>query len=64
MTFTAMRPDSGLWKGREVSLCRVDQASSLISAFSISVPSPVWRLLNVIWTSLHRGNRLRQQTLL
>ena len=35
MTFTAMRPDSGLSKGREVSLCRVSHASSLISALSV-----------------------------
>jgi hypothetical protein len=31
MTFTAMRPDLGLSKGREVSLFSVAQASSLIS---------------------------------
>ena len=35
MTFTAMRPDSGLSKGREVSLCSVSHASSLISALSV-----------------------------
>ena len=32
MTLTAMRPDLGLGKGREVSLLRLDQASSSISA--------------------------------
>ncbi len=31
ITFTAIRPDFGLSKGREVSLCKVAQASSLIS---------------------------------
>ena len=35
ITFTAMRPDCGLVKGRDVSLCSVAQASSLISAFSV-----------------------------
>ena len=35
ITFTAMRPESGSSKGREVSLCSVAQASSLISAFSV-----------------------------
>ena len=35
MTLTAMRPDEGRLKGREVSLLSVDQASSLISAFSV-----------------------------
>ena len=35
MTFTAMRPDFGLAKGRDVSLLRVAQASALISAFSV-----------------------------
>ncbi len=35
MTFTAMRPDFGLGKGREVLLWRVAQASALISAFSV-----------------------------
>ena len=35
MTFTAIRPDFGLSNGREVSLCSVAQASSLISAFSV-----------------------------
>ena len=35
MTFTAMRPDSGLLKGRDVSLFSVAQASSLTSAFSV-----------------------------
>lgn len=32
MTFTAMRPDLGLSKGREVSLFSMAQTSSLISA--------------------------------
>ena len=35
MTFTAMRPDSGLSKGRDVSLCSVSHACSLISALSV-----------------------------
>jgi hypothetical protein len=35
ITFTAMRPVDGLSNGREVSLLRVDQASSSISAFSV-----------------------------
>ena len=35
MTFTAMRPVSGLSNGREVSLCSVAQASSSISALSV-----------------------------
>ena len=35
ITFTAMRPDSGLGKGREVSLLRVAQASSSISALRV-----------------------------
>jgi hypothetical protein len=35
MTLTAMRPDLGLSNGRDVSLCRVAQASSLISALSV-----------------------------
>ena len=35
ITFTAMRPDSGFGKGREVSLCRDSHASSLISALSV-----------------------------
>jgi hypothetical protein len=35
MTFTAIRPDFGLSKGREVSLFRVAQASSLTSALSV-----------------------------
>ena len=34
MTLTAIRPVFGLGKGREVSLWRVDQASSLIAAFA------------------------------
>ena len=37
MTLTAMRPEAGLSKGREVSLWRVDLASSSISAFSVVV---------------------------
>jgi hypothetical protein len=40
MTLTAMRPPLGLSNGRLVSLCRVSQASSLISAFRV-----VFRLL-------------------
>src|SRR5580700_5006647 len=35
ITFTAIRPDFGLSKVREVSLFRVAQASSLISALSV-----------------------------
>ncbi len=35
MTFTAIRPDAGGANGRDVSLCSVAQASSLISAFSV-----------------------------
>ena len=35
MAFTAIRPDFGLSKGREVSLLSVAQASSLISAFGV-----------------------------
>ena len=35
MTLTAMRPEVGLSKGREVSLCRDSQASSSISALSV-----------------------------
>ncbi len=35
MTLTAMRPDLGLSKGREVSLWRVDHASGLISALRV-----------------------------
>ena len=35
ITFTAMRPDFGFSKGREVSLCSVAQASALISAFRV-----------------------------
>ena len=35
MTFTAMRPDSGLSNGREMPLCSVSHASSLISALSV-----------------------------
>jgi hypothetical protein len=35
MTLTAMRPDFGLANGREVSLLRVAQASSLISALRV-----------------------------
>ena len=35
ITLTAMRPVSGLGKGREVSLFRVAQASASISAFKV-----------------------------
>ena len=35
MTFTAMRPDSGLSNGREMALFSVSQASWLISALSV-----------------------------
>src|SRR5438552_3717889 len=35
MTFTAMRPVSGLSNGRETSLCSVAQASSSISALRV-----------------------------
>ena len=35
ITFTAMRPDLGLSKGREVSLLSVAHASTSISAFSM-----------------------------
>jgi len=35
MTLTAMRPERGLEKGREVSLLSVAQASSLISALRV-----------------------------
>ena len=35
MTLTAMRPDVGLEKGREVSLLRLAQASSSISALNV-----------------------------
>src|SRR5271165_1597080 len=35
MTLTAILPDCGLSNGREVSLCRDSQASSLISALSV-----------------------------
>jgi len=35
MTFTAMRPDEGFGNGREVSLLRLAQASSLISALRV-----------------------------
>ena len=35
MTLTAMRPEAGLGKGREVSLFSVAQASRSISAFSV-----------------------------
>jgi hypothetical protein len=34
MTLTAIRPDFGFAKGRDVSLCSVAQASSSISALS------------------------------
>jgi hypothetical protein len=35
MTLTAMRPDLGFGNGREVSLLRLDQASSSISALRV-----------------------------
>ena len=35
MTFTAIRPEVGFSKGREVSLFRVSQASRLISALRV-----------------------------
>ena len=35
MTLTAMRPESGLGNGRDVSLCSVSQASASISALSV-----------------------------
>ncbi len=35
ITFTAMRPDFGPEKGREVPLWRLSQASSLISALRV-----------------------------
>ena len=35
MTFTAIRPESGLSNGREMSLLSVDQASASISALSV-----------------------------
>ena len=37
MTLTAMRPEAGLGKGREVSLWRVAQASGSISAFRVAL---------------------------
>jgi hypothetical protein len=40
MTFTAMRPDLGLSKGREVSLCSVAHAASSISALSVVFSAP------------------------
>ena len=40
MNFTAMRPDLGLSKGLEVSLCRVAQAASSISALSVVFSAP------------------------
>jgi hypothetical protein len=40
ITFTAMRPDLGLAKGREVSLWRVAHASSSISALSVVLSAP------------------------
>jgi hypothetical protein len=40
ITFTAMRPDFGLSNGREVSLCRVAQAASSISALSVVLRAP------------------------
>ena len=35
MTLTAMRPEEGRSKGRDISLLSVDQASSLISALRV-----------------------------
>ena len=35
MTLTAMRPDKGLGKGRDVSPCRVAQAFGLMSALRV-----------------------------
>jgi hypothetical protein len=35
MTFTAIRPDLGLSKGRDASLFKDSQASALISALSV-----------------------------
>ena len=35
MTLTAMRPEAGFSKGREVSLCRDAQASVSISALRV-----------------------------
>ena len=35
MTFTAIRPEAGLSKAREVALCSVSQASASISALSV-----------------------------
>ena len=35
MTLTAMRPEAGRSKGREVSLCRVSQASRWISVLRV-----------------------------
>jgi hypothetical protein len=35
MTLTAMRPEAGLGNGRDVSLLRLAQASSSISALSV-----------------------------
>ena len=40
MTLTAMRPERGLEKGREVSLLSVAQASSLILALRVVVREP------------------------
>jgi len=37
MTLTAMRPDWGLSKGREASLWRLSQRSSLISALRVAL---------------------------
>jgi len=35
MTLTAIRPDAGFVKGREMSRCRLSQASWSMSAFSV-----------------------------
>ena len=53
MTLTAMRPWLGLSNGREVSLCRVSQASRSISAFG------VLRVLYVFVVSANRGLTLQ-----
>jgi len=53
ITFTAIRPDFGLSKGREVSLLSVAQASSLISAFS-----GVQRLVGVVGAE-EAGKKIR-----
>jgi len=40
ITFTAMRPDFGFSKGRDVSLWSVAHASSSISALSVVFSAP------------------------